>query len=147
MRTSMLRPVLAIAAVALVVAACSSSGSSATPSAATTAPEASAAGAMTVTDAWARAMAPGSTTSAVYLKIANGTGQDDALVAVKSTAPGVAEIHEVSMVSAAPDASADSGGMGGMQSAAPMGSAAAGGMMGMHPIEKLPLPSGQSVEL
>ncbi len=136
MRMTIIRPALALAAIALVVAACSSSGSSAAPSA-SAAPASSAAaggGTMTVTDAWARAMPPGQTTSAVYLKLANGTGQDDALVSVSTPVTATAEIHEVMAVTAAPDASADAGGMG-------------GGMMGMQPIAKLPIPAGGSVEL
>jgi periplasmic copper chaperone A len=135
MRTIIIRPALALAAIALVAAACASSGSSAAPSA-SAAPEMTAGpgGVMTVTDAWARAMPPGQTTSAVYLKIANGTGQDDALVSVSTPATATAEIHEVVAVSAAPDASADAGGMG-------------GGMMGMQPIAKLAIPAGGSVEL
>lgn len=136
MRSAVLRPaILAIALVALV-AACSSSGSSPAPSpvptnmgpAGTLGP---AGGAITVTDAWARATPPGTTTSAVYLTVTNGTGTDDALVWVSTPAAGMAEIHQVSAVSAAP---AESTGMG-------------GAMMGMHPIEKLPLPAGGSVRL
>ena len=133
MRSSALRPLIVLATVALVVAACSSSGSSAAPSASAAPATAGPGGAMAVTDAWARAMPPGQTTSAVYLKIANETGQDDALVSVTTNATATAEIHEVMAVSADPAASADSG----------MG----GGMMGMQPIAKLPIPAGGSVEL
>lgn len=135
MRVNLLRPaLLGVAAVALV-AACSSSGASSAPSPApsemgptgTLGPG----GSITAADAWARAMPPGTTTSAVYMKLTNATGADDALLSVSTPATATAEIHEVSLVSAAP---MESPGMG-------------GGMMGMHPIEKLPLPAGQTVEL
>jgi copper(I)-binding protein len=128
MRANLFRPALLAVAVVALVAACSSSGSSAAPAASA---ETGAGGSITAADAWARAMAPGTTTSAVYVKLTNGTGIDDALVSVSTPATPTAEIHEVSLVSAAP---AESSGMG-------------GGMMGMHPIEKLPLPAGQTVEL
>lgn len=135
MRIDLLRPaLLAVAAVSLV-AACTSSGSSPAPSpvpsnmgpAGTLGPG----GAITVTDAWARATPPGTTTSAVYMKISNDTGADDALVSASTPAAPTAEIHEVSIVSAAPIESTGTG----------------GGMMGMQPIEKLPLPAGATVEL
>jgi copper(I)-binding protein len=128
MRANLFRPALLAVAVVALVAACSSSGSSAAPAASA---ETGAGGSITAADAWARAMAPGTTTSAVYVKLTNGTGIDDALVSVSTPATPTAEIHEVSLVSAAP---AESSGMG-------------GGMMGMHPIEKLPLPAGATVEL
>jgi copper(I)-binding protein len=140
------RPALLGIAVVALVAACSSSGASAMPAASVPAATAGPGGTIAVTDAWARAMPPGTTTSAVYVKLTNGTGVDDALVSVSTPATATAEIHEVSPVSAAP---AESSGMGGgMSSVAPMESAGTGGgMMGMHPIEKLPLPAGQMVEL
>ncbi len=143
MRANLFRPALVGVAVVALVAACSSSGSSAAPAASA---ETGAGGSITAADAWARAMAPGTTTSAVYVKLTNGTGVDDALVSVSTPATPTAEIHEVSLVSAAP---AESSGMGGgMSSVAPMESSGmGGGMMGMHPIEKLPLPAGQTVEL
>jgi hypothetical protein len=145
MRAHLLRPALLGVAVVALVAGCSSSGSSAAPSASVAA-TAGPGGTITVTDAWARAMPPGTTTSAVYLKLANGTGADDALVSVSTPVTPTAEIHEVSAVSAAPAESAGMG--GGMSSAAPAESAGmGGGMMGMHPIEKLPLPAGATVEL
>ena len=130
MRAHLLRPALLGVAVVALVAACSSSASSAAPSAGA-ATTAGPGGTITVTDAWARAMPPGTTTSAVYMKLANGTGTDDGLVSVSTPVTPTAEIHEVSAVSAAP---VESAGMG-------------GGMMGMHPIEKLPLPAGATVEL
>jgi periplasmic copper chaperone A len=130
MRALPLRPALLGVALVLAVAACSSSGSSAAP-AVSAAATAGPGGAITVTDAWARAMPPGTTTSAVYMKLANGTGADDALVSVSTPATPTAEIHEVSAVSAAPMESAGTG----------------GGMMGMHPIEKLPIPAGGTAEL
>ena len=146
MRSAVHRPaILAAAAIALVaaaialvalVAACSSSGSSPASSPVPTnmgpvGTLGSAGGTITVTDAWVRATPPGTTTSAVYLTLTNGTGTDDALVWVSTPAAGMAEIHQVSAASAAP---AESTGMG-------------GAMMGMHPIEKLPLPAGGSVKL
>ncbi len=144
MRSHLLRSAVLAAALVGLVAACSSSGSSAAPSAAGDA-TAGPGGTITATDAWARAMAPGTTTSAVYVTLTNGTGTDDALVSVSTPATPTAEIHEVSMVSAAP---MESSGMGGGMSAAPMESGGmGGGMMGMHPIEKLPLPAGATVQL
>jgi copper(I)-binding protein len=147
MRTTLLRPALALASIAIVVAACSSTGSTAVPPAAAGAGASAAAatagpgGVITVTDAWARAMPPGTTTSAVYFKLTNLTGQDDALVSVSTPVTATAEIHQVMAVSAAP---AESTGMGGgMTSVAPAG----GAMMGMSPIDKLPLPAGATVEL
>jgi hypothetical protein len=130
MRSHLLRSAVLAVAVVGLVAACSSSSSSAAPSTAGGA-TAGPGGTITATDAWARAMAPGTTTSAVYVTLTNGTGTDDALVSVSTPATPTAEIHEVSAVSAAPEESA---GMG-------------GGMMGMHPIEKLPLPAGATVQL
>jgi copper(I)-binding protein len=141
-----LRPALLGVAIVALVAACSSSGASPAPAASAPAATAGPGGSIAVTDAWARAMPPGTTTSAVYMKLTNGTAADDALLSVSTPVTATAEIHEVSLVSAAP---VGSSGMGsGMSSAAPVESPGmGGGMMGMHPIEKLPLPAGATVEL
>ncbi|MCU0504919.1 MAG: copper chaperone PCu(A)C [Chloroflexi bacterium] len=146
MRTGLIRSaVLGVAAIALVTA-CSSSGATTAPAASTVPATEGAPGAITATGAWARAMAPGATNSAVYVTLLNGTGTDDALVSAAADIDATVEIHEVSMVSEAPMESAGMG--GGMSSAAPVESAGmGGGMMGMRPIEKLPLPAGAAVEL
>ncbi len=146
MRSTLLRPAILATAAIVLGAACSSSGSSPAPSEMGPAGTLGPGGVISVTDAWARATPPGTTTSAVYMQLTNLTGSDDALVSVSTPAAGTAEIHEVSAVAPAP---AESTGMGGgMASAAPAGSAGMGGpMMGMHPIEKLPLPAGGSVKL
>ena len=144
MRTGPIRSAfLGVAAIALV-SACSSSGATTAPAASAVPATEGVPGAMEATGAWARAMAPGATNSAVYLTLLNGTGTDDALVSASANIDATVEIHEVSMVSEAPMESAGMG--GGMSSPAPMGSAG-GGMMGMRPIEKLPLPAGTAVEL
>ena len=78
-------------------------------------------GAITVTDAWARpAMSMGGA-GAAYLTITNGTAQDDALLAVRTAAAANPEIHETTA----------------------MGS----GMTGMQPVDKVPVPAGQTVRL
>jgi hypothetical protein len=129
MRARVLRPAFVGLALMALVAACSTSGATQAPAASE---EPDGGGSIAATGAWARATPPGTTTSAVYVTLTNGTGTDDALVAVATPVTPTAEIHEVSTVSAAP---MESAGMGG------------GGMMGMHPIEKLPLPAGGMVEL
>jgi len=140
MRTAHFRAVLVAAAALALVAACSSSGSSPAASiAASMAPAASAAASMdagsspaaagmTVQGAWARESIPGTTETAVYLTITNGTGSDDALVSASSPA-GMAGVHEVTPV----------GSVDPMSSAQPM--------MAMQPVAKVAIPAGGTLEL
>ena len=93
-----------LASVTLVIAACSSG-----------APKS-----LAVSDAWARAQADATASSAAYLVIANPTDQADALV--RATSPGaMVEMHQTST-----DAS---------------------GMTGMHPVDKIEVPAGGEVKL
>lgn len=94
----------------LGVVACTSSSGSPSPS-----------GTITVTDAWARPAMSMSGAGAAYLTITNGTAQDDALIAVKTSAASNPELHETTA----------------------MGS----GMTGMQPVGKVPVPAGQTVKL
>ena len=79
------------------------------------------AGTMTVSDAWARASMTMERAVAVYLVIKNGTGSDDALVSVSTTAAATAELHET--------VAGDSG------------------MMQMQPVDSIPVPKGGSATL
>lgn len=88
--------------------------------AATSAP-ASAAGTLTVEGAWARPSTGADRAGAAYLVIRSASAVDDALVGASSPAAATVEIHET-----AADAS---------------------GMMAMHPVERIPIPAGGSVEL
>ena len=100
--------VLVSLSLALALAACSSAAS---PSA----------GAMVVTDAWARTSMGMDMAGAAYMTITNETGQADALIGVATTAAANPEIHETT--------------------------ADASGMMGMHPVERLNIPAGGTVTL
>lgn len=93
---------------ALALAACSSAAS---PSA----------GAMVVTDAWARTSMGMDMAGAAYMTITNETGQADALIGVATDAAANPEIHQTTE-----DAS---------------------GMMGMHPVERINIPAGGTVTL
>jgi periplasmic copper chaperone A len=76
-----------------------------------------------VSDAWARTSPSMATAGAAYMRIANTTTADDALVAA-SVDPSVAtmvEIHETV--------------------------AGQGGMMEMHPVQRIAVPAGGSVDL
>jgi copper(I)-binding protein len=139
-RSPPFRAALVAAAALAIVVACSSSGSTAAPTMAESmAPAASAAasldagaspaaGGMTVQGAWARETIPGTTETAVYLTITNGTGSDDSLVGASSPV-GMAGVHEVVPV----------GSVDPMSSQAPM--------MGMQPVAKVAIPAGGTLEL
>jgi periplasmic copper chaperone A len=93
-----------VAAVVLVIAACSSGTTKS----------------LAVSDAWARAQADTTKSSATYLVISNPTDQADALLS--ATSPGaMVEMHQTST-----DAS---------------------GMTGMHPVDKIEVPAGGEVRL
>jgi hypothetical protein len=134
MRTASFRAVLVAAAALAIVAACTSSGSSpAATVAGSMAPASSAGtsaatGGMTVQGAWARESIPGTTETAVYLTITNGTGSDDALVSASSPA-GMAGVHEVVAVGSVDPMSSDQP------------------MMGMQPVARVAIPAGGSLEL
>lgn len=70
-------------------------------------------------DAWARATTAGKSATTAYLTIANRGAADDALVGVTS-ASGTAQVHSTSME---------------------------GGIMRMRALERLPIPSGEAVNL
>lgn len=70
--------------------------------------------------AWIRASVPGSKVSAGYLTLRNTSSEDDAVVAVEIPGVGKAEVHSMSHSE---------------------------GMMRMRPVESLPLPAGQTVQL
>ncbi len=99
----------------------------------TTAPS----GELTVDGAWARTSPAMASRGAVYLSITNGTDTDDALTgaAVDPSVAAVVEVHET--VSDAGD--------GDMSSTTGMGGG--GGMMSMRPVEKIPVPAGETVNL
>lgn len=80
-----------------------------------------ASGDMRVEGAWARQSMGMDLAVAVYLSLTNETGSADALVGAKSTAATTVEIHETT--------------------------ADASGQMAMHPVEKIALPAGGTVEL
>jgi copper(I)-binding protein len=101
----------AVILAALLAAACSSAGASAPPTA----------GALTVTDPWARSTAVVDRPGGAYLVIHNGTGQADALVGASSPAAASVEVHETTHDS--------------------------GGMMGMHAVPRLEVPAGETVTL
>jgi len=71
-----------------------------------------------VRDAWIRATVPSAKTSGLYLQITSK--QDAQLVAVRTSAAGVAEIHQMKME---------------------------GQMMRMHAVDAIALPAGQTVNL
>jgi periplasmic copper chaperone A len=54
-------------------------------------------GVIEVTDAWAGTTPPGVETAAIYLTIANGTGDDDRVVAFDSERCEAAELHATSI--------------------------------------------------
>jgi periplasmic copper chaperone A len=78
-------------------------------------------GKLTVTDAWARPAPKTDLAGAAYLKITNGTGQADALLGVTTPVARSPELHETT--------------------------ADASGVMAMHPVERIEIPAGQTVEL
>jgi periplasmic copper chaperone A len=88
--------------------------------AATSAP-ASAAGTLTVEGAWARPSTGADRADAAYLVIRNASTVDDALVGASSPAATTVEVHETT--------------------------AGDSGMMAMHPVDRIPIPAGGSVEL
>jgi copper(I)-binding protein len=81
----------------------------------------SSAGAIAVSDAWARTSMGMDRAAAAYLVLTNDADAADALIAATSPAATTVEIHETSTD--------------------------AGGMTGMHPIDELPLPAGTTVTL
>jgi copper(I)-binding protein len=76
--------------------------------------------AISVGDAWARPAAA-SAQSAAYMTIKNTSGSTDALLSATSPAAGMVELHETSTDGA--------------------------GMTGMHPVARLDIPAGSSVQL
>jgi copper(I)-binding protein len=76
--------------------------------------------AVTVTDAYARAVPPGQPNSAVFMQLHNGGDEDRALVAAASAASDVVELHTHRMQD---------------------------GMMQMRKIERIDLPAGETVTL
>ena len=78
------------------------------------------AAAISVSDAWARPAAA-SAQSAAYMTIKNSTGSADALLSATSPAAAMVELHETSTDSA--------------------------GMTGMHPVARVDIPAGSSVQL
>lgn len=54
-------------------------------------------GDLAVSDAWARATAPGAPVGAAYFKVTNNGTAEDTLMALSSTAVGAAELHETTM--------------------------------------------------
>lgn len=81
---------------------------------------ASPAGGMTVADAWARKAMSMDMAGAAYMNITNGTGQADALLGVETDVATNPEIHETTEEN---------------------------GMMAMHPVERIEVPVGATVEL
>jgi copper(I)-binding protein len=83
---------------------------------------------MSVRGAWARESIPGTSETAAYMTITNGTGSDDALVGASSPA-GMAGVHEVVPVGSVDPMSSDQP------------------MMGMQPVAKVAIPAGGTLEL
>ncbi len=136
-----------LVAFAIVLGACSGA---ATPLPASGPPStAGQSGTITVTNAWARAAAAG-TTGGAYLTITNGGSAADALLSVSSPAAPMVEMHEtVPMGAPSPAASlapsaSPSAGMG-CGACGPVPSS--GGMMGMRPVARIDVPAGGAVEL
>lgn len=77
MRTRSPLAALGSIAAALVLTTCSADGS----------------GVIEVVDSWAPSTPPGAPVAAIYLTIANGTGEDDRLTAVTSDRCGAIELH------------------------------------------------------
>ena len=74
-----------------------------------------------VTDAWVRPSTGTDAPTAAYLSITNATGRDDALVGASTPAAASVEIHETSTDM--------------------------GGMTGMHPVSRVAVPAGTTVQL
>jgi hypothetical protein len=109
--------------------------------------------AIEVTGVWARTSASVATAGAVYLTITNGGDADDALLSA-SVDPSVAaktEVHET--VEAASDTMSTDTTMGEESSETTEGgdmsteTTMAGGMMTMQPVDRIPVPAGESVAL
>lgn len=79
-----------------------------------------ASGKLEVEEAWARAVPESMTMSAAYMKIVNGTGEDDSLISASSDVSEVTELHEMAMVDET---------------------------MKMRQVEKMDVPAGQTLEL
>jgi len=77
-------------------------------------------GSLTVSDAWARKAMSMDMAGAAYMNITNGTGQADALLGVETDVAASPEIHETTEEN---------------------------GMMAMHPVERIEIPAGGTVEL
>lgn len=117
----------------------------------TTTTTAKAAAAVEVSDVWARPVEDltAKDTSAIYMVITGGD-EDDALVkaSVPADVAGTVEIHET----VAADESTSTMMEGDMEStttamAGEMGDDMGGGMMTMQPVESIPVPAGEKVEL
>ena len=121
----------------------------------TTTTTAKAAAAVEVSDVWARPVEDltAKDTSAIYMVITGGD-EDDALVkaSVPADVAGTVEIHET----VAADESASTMMEGDMESTTTamagemgddMGDDMGGGMMTMQPVESIPVPAGETVEL
>lgn len=78
------------------------------------------AGPIVVENAWTRATPPGAAVAGGYLTIVNNGTDDDALVAVRSDAAEIVELHEMRMD---------------------------GDVMKMRPVETIPVPAGETVTL
>jgi copper(I)-binding protein len=88
--------------------------------AACTSSSSSSGGSLTVSDAWARKAMSMDMAGAAYMNITNGTGQADALLGVETDVAASPEIHETTEEN---------------------------GMMAMHPVERIEIPAGGTVEL
>lgn len=110
-------------------------------------------GAVAVTGVWARTSASVATAGAVYLTITNDGEVDDALLSasVDPSVAGKTEVHET--VEAGSDTMSTDTSTGEMSSETTMGgdmsteTTMGGGMMTMQPVDRIPVPAGESVAL
>jgi copper(I)-binding protein len=110
--------------------------------AATTTTGAASAGAVEVTDVWARTSPATAANGAVYMKITNGTTEDDALVSasVASSVAAKVELHET-----VTDATSST--MAGGKGAGSGTTMRSGGMMTMQPVDRIEVKAGATVML
>lgn len=135
------RALLSLALAGGLVLGAAACGDSDDETATTTAAEA--AEGIVVSDAWCRTSPAMTTAGACYVRIENGSGEADALVAasVPSSVAARAELHETAMG----DGSDTTMGMGmGEGSGTTMGGT---GMMTMTPVDRIELPAGETVSL
>jgi copper(I)-binding protein len=138
-RSFALLAALAVAAVAL--AGCGDDSD-------TTATGAASSGRVTVTDAWARTSAAGTTTGAAYMVITGGDAADRLVAAAApTTVSKTTEIHETVMASGGMASGSTMAGMSPATTMAGHSHSASGGAMSMRPVTGIDVPAKGKVEL